>query len=149
MKDASGALRKDPQRRNKNEPKPRPGWPEIPEEVEADDYARAKWFQTCQTLDEMRILTTADLDLLAAFCRTYSEYRKRLAHMDEHGITFDTEKGPKITPQAQDVHKYADRMLKQIAELGLTPSARSRIKVPDSKEDSGLAALAERMSGVN
>jgi phage terminase small subunit len=38
-------------------------------------------------------------------------------------------------PEANQFHKFADRCLKREAELGLTPSARSRLRAPQSEKE--------------
>jgi phage terminase small subunit len=48
--------------------------------------------------------------------------------MDEKGRT-------KLKPEANQFHTYSDRILKREAELGLTPSSRSRLKAPQTEKE--------------
>jgi P27 family predicted phage terminase small subunit len=141
IKEASGAFIKDPQRRNKNEPKAKRGWPEKPENVKADSIASECWDKVCTTLDELNILTTADVFLLEAYCIDYSQWRW-LSEMCSEGRVAGLTAGGSATatPEASQVHKYADRLLKRQAELGLTPSARSRLHTPEEKQDDPFTA---------
>lgn len=147
VKEASGSFRKDPQRKNKHEPMPRRGWPVKPEHIEACDIASPQWDELCRTLDEMNILTVADKSLLALYCQTYAEWMKLQRHVKEHGCTTFNDKGnASQSPEAIQVHRYADRLLKMMAELGLTPSSRSRIKAPERQdEDDPFSELLARI----
>lgn len=150
-KEASGAFRKDPQRRNKDEPQAKRGMPEKPEHVAADPVASEQWDELCRTLGDMNIVTLADRSLLALYCSTYSQWNQLQTEVAENGCYVVNDKGNlSQSPQAIQVHRYADRLLKMMAELGLTPSARSRIKAPKQDEpESGFSELLSRMQGVN
>jgi P27 family predicted phage terminase small subunit len=146
-KEASGAYRKNPQRRNKTEPKPVRGRPVKPEHVESCEVASAQWDELCSTLDAMNILTVADKSLLALYCQTYSEWSKLQHHVRENGCTIFNDKGnASQSAEAIQVHRYADRLLKMMSELGLTPSSRSRIKTPEQTEDED--PMAELLSRI-
>jgi P27 family predicted phage terminase small subunit len=135
-KEASGAFRKNPQRKNKAEPLPKRGWPVKPPHIAECEIASPQWDGLCKTLDEMNILTVADQSLLALYCQTYAEWMKLQRHVKEHGCSIMNDKGNvSQSPEAVQVHRYADRLLKMMAELGLTPSSRSRIKVPEQSDD--------------
>jgi len=141
IKEQSGAFAKDPQRRNKSEPQAKRGRPAMPELVYADETAADKWRHTCDVLDEMGVLTTADMDLLAAYCLDYSMFCKLWEHVKGGQVSSMDDKGRlSVTPEANQFHKYADRLLKRQAELGLTPSSRSRLHVSgDTKQDDPFA----------
>lgn len=151
QKEASGAHRKNPQRRNKDEPKASRGAPAKPEHVAADEVASSQWDELCRTLDEMNILTTADRSLLALYCSTYAEWHRLQEHVSKNGCTTINDKGNVgQSPEGIQVHRYADRLLKMMAEMGLTPSSRSRIKVPKTEqEDNPFEQVLARMSGRN
>jgi P27 family predicted phage terminase small subunit len=148
-KEASGAFRKNPQRRNASEPTVQRGWPAKPETVETDDIASAQWDELCGTLDDMGILTVSDKSLLAMYCQTYAEYIRLHRHIRENGCVLVNVQGNETTsPQASQVHKYADRLIKLMAEMGLTPSSRSRIVAPKKDDDDDpMAELLTRLGG--
>lgn len=141
VKEASGAFLKDPQRRNKNEPKAKRGWPDKPEMIKADAIASDCWDRVCKTLDELNILTVADAYMLEAYCIDYSQWRWLVESCKEGRVIAMNEKGNISTsPEATQVHKYADRLLKRQSELGLTPSARSRLHTPEKQEEDPFTA---------
>lgn len=146
-KEAAGSFNVHPGRRNAAEPKAKRGYPVKPEHIDADDVASGQWDELCKTLDELGILTTADKSLLALYCQTYSEWMKLQLHVQANGCVLFNDKGnASQSPEAIQVHRYADRLLKMMSELGLTPSARSRVKVPEkSEEDDPFGELMTRM----
>jgi P27 family predicted phage terminase small subunit len=135
-KEASGAFIKDPQRRNADEPKPKLGRPKIPAAVEDDPTAKSRWHWVCDQLESMNLLAVTDQGLIAGYCLDYSmmlalwETIKggNVSDMDEKGRT-------KLKPEANQFHTYSDRILKREAELGLTPSSRSRLKAPQTEKE--------------
>ena len=151
VKEASGALKKNPQRRNTREPKPVLGAPPMPPTVRVDKIAKEQWTELCNLLAGMNILTTADSGVMAMYCTTYSEWIKAYEHVREHGVSCLTAAGSMTTsPEASNWHKLSDRIIRLFAELGLTPSSRSRIKAPElSETENPFTDLLERFSGLN
>ena len=134
--EAEGAYKKHPERRNHDEPTPAVGRPPIPASVEEDPVAKDCWNRVCDELQAMRVLTKADVFLLEQYATNYSQWRF-LSQMVRDGNCRDLgAKGNVVTsPEAQQVHKYADRLLRILVELGLTPSARTKIKAVTAKDD--------------
>lgn len=135
VKEASGALRKDPQRRNRHEPDVPKGRPEMPHWVKEDDIAHRCWNQTCQLLESMKILTEADAHPIAAYCSDFAQWY-RLRHLVSEGnVSQMTEQGDKVKVEAVQVHKYQDRMFKFWSEYGMTPSSRSRLIAKQAEDE--------------
>jgi P27 family predicted phage terminase small subunit len=119
--------------------------------VESDSIASNEWDSLCEWLDDMGILAKADRSLMIHYVTTYSEWRKYFVHVRDHGVSVPTANGAVTTsPEAHQYNKLSDRLLKLLVELGLTPSARSRLKAADkSDEDDPFASLVGRLSGLN
>ena len=147
-KEASGAYTKDPQRRNQSEPTATVGFPDVPPSVASDSVARECWDRTTKTLDDMGILTVADYAILEAYCSSYSQWKWLSEVVREGNCATITGSGSLVSsPESQQVHKYADRMIKLLVELGLTPSARSRLHVAKKEDaDPFVEFLNRRMS---
>jgi P27 family predicted phage terminase small subunit len=147
----SGAYAKNPQRRNKNEPKPSPGWPDMPEIVKLDQKASECWDRVCKNLDDMRVLTKAELDILTCYCLDWSQFCWLWEACKEGNVACYDDKGKAIvSPAANQIHKYADRLLKRQSELGLTPSARTRLHAPQKEEEDEFQQWMKRaMSSDN
>ena len=136
VKKASGAYRKNPKRENKREPKPPEGWPDCPDFVKAEPIAHEHWRWICRQLEEMKILTKADFSMVALAANTYARWRELDVMVAGGNVGDIGSKGTPVTrPEAAQVHNYADRYLKLIAEVGLTPSSRSRMQTTEQKDE--------------
>lgn len=148
VKEASGAFIKDPQRRNADEPKAKLGRPVCPDAVALDLVAKKRWDWVCDQLESMKLLAITDEGLIAGYCLDYSmmlslwEVIKggQVADIDDKGRT-------KLKPEANQFHTYSDRLLKREAELGLTPSSRSRLKAPQTEQEDEFTAWLKRRTG--
>jgi P27 family predicted phage terminase small subunit len=148
QKEASGAFAHNPKRRNKNEPQVKLGWPKMPTQVAKDAIAKECWQDVCSTLEEMNLLTTADKHLLAAYCMDYAQFCWLWEQCKEGNVTIFNDKGnAAVHPAANQIHKYADRLLKRQSELGLTPSSRSRLHAPKQEEDDPFVAWLQEATG--
>lgn len=145
IKEASGAFAKNPQRRNADEPKAKLGRPACPDAVALDPVAKARWEWVCGQLESMNLLAVTDEGLIAGYCLDYSmmlslwEVIKggQVSDMDDKGRT-------KLKPEANQFHTYSDRLLKREAELGLTPSSRSRLRAPQSEPEDEFTSWLKR-----
>ena len=150
VKEGQNSFQRHPERRNAGEPQAKRGRPVKPAHIETSEVASMQWDELCDTLDELNILTTADRSLLALYCQTYAEWMKLQQHVAEHGATIFNDKGnASQSPEAIQVHRYADRLLKMMAELGLTPSSRSRLVAPKQEQDSTISDLINLMTSRN
>src|SRR5262245_15670419 len=118
---------------NDREPVPPPGVPECPDIL--DDDGRAEWFRTAAVLSEMGLLSKADRSALAAYCMSYSRWVHAEAQVRKYGtIVKSPEKGfPMKSPYLCVAEQALEAMRKFMVEFGLTPSSRSRIRVPDNQ----------------
>ena len=116
---------------NDREPVPPAGVPECPEYL--DEEARAEWFRTCAALRQMGLLSAADRTALAAYCTVYSRWVAAEAQVRKFGaIVKSPQKGfPMKSPYLSIADQAMEAMRKFMIEFGLTPSSRSRIRVPE------------------
>jgi P27 family predicted phage terminase small subunit len=120
-------------RLNENEPKPRQRKPKPPKHLCPE--ALAEWRRLTKLLNGMRILTEADADILAMYCDTYVRWVEATKLLQAGGLVIFTDKGyPVQSPYVGIVNKCLLLMKGHLQELGLTPSARSRIVTPDAGE---------------
>lgn len=122
---------------NDREPTPPAGIPDCPEFL--DDEAKAEWFRTVPVLKEMGLLSRADRSALAAYCMAYSRWVKAEEQVRKFGtIVKSPEKGfPMKSPYLTVADQALETMRKLMVEFGLTPSSRSRIRVPDNGNAAG------------
>ena len=150
VKEASGAFKKDPARRNENEPQSKAGIPPMPESLYGDEVAIRCWESVCRTLDDMGVMTLADVSVMELYCITYSQWRFLAEFVKGGNCSTITKNGTSTSPEANQVHKYSATLMKLMAELGLTPSSRSRIHAVAKEEDDPFTDfLKRRMSNDN
>lgn len=150
IKERDNSFARHPERRNHDEPQPKIGRPQKPQIVAMCEIASAEWDSITQELEDMRVLTEADRANLTIYCTNFAEWVKLQKHVRENGYSTMNDKGNvSQTPEAVQVHRYADRCLKILIEIGMTPSSRSRmIKNPEEKS-SPLDSLINLMSSRN
>ena len=133
MHRASGAYKKNPARENKHEPKAAEGIPSKPAHIEAEPLASGYWDHAVSQLVEMKMISKADRSVLEAFCEAMA--LKRIAFECKDYTAWS-----KACSQAKGL----------MVELGLTPSARSRLVVKEPEiEDAFTQWLEGRGGGDN
>ena len=117
-------------RLNADEPAPPVGVPDCPEFL--DEVAREEWDRISVVLSEVGLLTQADRSALAAYCVAYSRWVAAEKQVAKFGtIVKSPEKNfPMKSPYLTVADQSLETMRKFLVEFGLTPSSRSRIRVP-------------------
>lgn len=114
---------------NTAEPEPT-GEPEKPDYLDA--YAQKVWDRIMVSMAK-GVLTSCDQGLLATYCTLESDYRKAIAHVAKEGAIIAGKYGPLKNPWAARQEKLASLIATVGSRLGLDPSARTALKVPDKK----------------
>jgi P27 family predicted phage terminase small subunit len=121
---------------NRREPQPIPLMPDPPLELSAD--ALIEWNRLAVEQHRIGLLTMVDRAAMAAYCEAYSCWAqcqralKTMAAADQltSGLLIRTTNGNAIqNPLVGTRNKAQKDMVHFAAELGMTPSARSRIEV--------------------
>jgi P27 family predicted phage terminase small subunit len=90
--------------------------------------AQAEWHRLAQVLNDMGVLTIVDRAALAAYCQSYGRWVEAEEKLAESPMLFKTPSGyPQQSPWLSIANKQMELMARYMAELGLTPAARSRI----------------------
>src|SRR4030095_10774868 len=115
---------------NEREPVTPQGLPEMPAWL--DDEAKAEWERLTVDLAEMGLLSKADRPALAAYCTAWSRWVDAEAQVKKYGtVVKSPDKGfPMKSPYLSIAEQSLETMRKLMVEFGLTPSSRSRIRVP-------------------
>ncbi len=122
-------------KRNPREPCPEPGRPRCPRWL--DKQAKAAWKQLAPQLDRMGVLAKVDGNALARYCQLWARWRSAEEFLRDRGDTHlvkDADghvKGIRAYPQVRIANQLAEQLLRLEQQFGMTPSARSRIEVPD------------------
>ncbi|MCU4184013.1 phage terminase small subunit P27 family [Acidiferrimicrobium sp. IK] len=129
---------------NRNEPKPTPTAPLCPTWLSAE--GKAEWRRVVPELDRIGMLTKVDRAALATYCEAWATFMSAQRLVHEHGLVLlkykdlETLDGTKIyvtvakNPAAQMARDAAGLIRQFSAEFGLTPSARTRIDLPEPDE---------------
>jgi P27 family predicted phage terminase small subunit len=136
----------NPGRRKLNaaEPKVERSRPSAP--VHMSDKARETWDYVTGLLDRMGILTEVDATALEMLCEAYADFLSASAVLQAQGSDFYETKNQSGSTMwrahpALAKKQDADRRIRGwLAEFGMTPSARSRVKADAEAKQEDAAA---------
>jgi P27 family predicted phage terminase small subunit len=147
-------LRGNPGKRalNDAEPHPEAGVPDIPAGMST--LAQQEWATIVPLLESMGVLTKIDGKALAAYCHTFARWFEAEKEIDSHGLIVEEP----VTDKDGDVVGYklkrnpavsiSDNALKImksfLVEFGMTPAARSRIRIEKKPEMDPVEAYLQR-----
>lgn len=132
-----------PAKARKNEPKPPKARPTCPKSLSA--AAKKKFRETVKHLESMNVLTKVDGDVITLYADLWTWLRECRAFLDKHGDCFPTYDGDgnltgyRQYPAVSLALKLAPQAVRLEAELGLTPSGRTSLKV-----DPAIAQVSSR-----
>ena len=121
-----------------NVPEPPASLPPCPDHL--DDAAREEWARVGNLLLSVRVMTDADRAVLALYCQAWSEWVQATTEARACPVTSRADGSPMLNLWMRVAREAADRVMRTAAELGLTPTARSRIKAEPHKSDEGKFA---------
>jgi P27 family predicted phage terminase small subunit len=100
------------------------------------DVARKEWRRLATPLHEAGILTLADRAALAAYCQAYARWVEAEEKLSETPTLLKTPSGyVQQSPWLTVANKQTEIMGRYMAELGLTPAARTRVGIADGAGD--------------
>lgn len=117
---------------NRQEPKFEPAAPVPPDELEP--AARKHWDRLVADLATSGVALRADSTALAGLCDQLATFDYANEMLRSGGWTVATEFGEKASPFVQIRNAAWRAAASMLAEFGLTPSSRSRVKVGDPGE---------------
>jgi P27 family predicted phage terminase small subunit len=83
-----------------------------------------------KTLEAIGVLTQIDAAAFAGYCQAYARWKEAEEFLSKHGTIFKTPSGYiQQVPQVSIAQTYLKIMKDFCSEFGLTPSARSRIRI--------------------
>jgi P27 family predicted phage terminase small subunit len=115
------------------------------------EVAQAKWKDILPLLQAVKVMTRADVEALARYCDTYEWWIATRAVLKKDGDTYpilnDAGEIKYIAqrPEVSIAHKLAAQLRQLESDFGLSPAARSSLKVePDATEESVLSKFLAR-----
>lgn len=129
--------RKD--RINFDEPQAKEGVPQCP--LNASPEVHKVWQYTVDQLSHMDILTMADRDVLYAYCEAVVMHRDASLMLAKEGFVIEGLHGGWVKHPAVQIQRDTANTMRSFAqEFGLTPSARSTIKLHHKEAEAAGAA---------
>lgn len=94
--------------------------------------AKAEWRRLAKVLPN-GLVTPADRQVFAQYCQSVARLAEVERAIDEHGMTFLSENGYPCQRPEVTIAKGLHQQLRGLeSDLGLTPSSRSRIQIPQT-----------------
>ena len=135
-------LRGNPGKRALNDAEPEPDklmkLPEPPSYI--GEYGAREWNRVGPILIKLGLLTEADMQVFEAYCLNVQLMVDARNEIEEKGMLVTGARGKVRNPAIAAFSAASTAVRGFAAEFGLTPSARSRIKLPTS-DDNPLAGL--------
>jgi len=116
-----------------------------------DHYAKEKWNELLGDFQTLGILSSDCREIFAAYCIAYSQWRRCLDLVRQTGPALVERDGQRVMIRKNhlsvELHKYAQQMDRLRPEMGLTPSARGRLRsISPTRQDDHFEALLGRIA---
>jgi P27 family predicted phage terminase small subunit len=150
VKEATGAYRKNPQRKAITAPKADGQSPVMPKML--CRVAKAKWKELTGDLERNGVLSKDTREILVSYCTTFAKWLEAKKKVEETGLAIHSvdKLGNEVisrNPYVSEMHKFREQLNKMLPEFGLTPASRQKLtsmKLDDKHEDP-FAKIMERM----
>ena len=110
-------------RENAHEPRPPEGAPEPWSGL--NDDAKAVYGELIETLKPLGVVTVSDGLMLSMLASAIDGYAKCSKVIDEQGMTVMAQNGEKTRPEAVQLHKFRESILRIAGRFGLSPADRA------------------------
>lgn len=119
------------------EPKPTPKAPRMPDWL--PEPAQKRWKELAPELEKVGLLTAADGEALSFTLMSWWTAVEAAKVLIGEGLLTEDSKGQIHKHPAHQIYRDCSAGFRQwCAEFGLTPSARTRLTIPESEEDDAL-----------
>jgi P27 family predicted phage terminase small subunit len=124
------------------------GEPDAPPNL--DDATRAEFDRLTTELRALGLLSRSDRATLALYCDAFARWNQARASIAARGLVVETPLGGiKTNPAAAIAAQAQGLMLRILAELGLTPTARARLVTPAVPADAMDDFLGSRSRKID
>ena len=123
---------------NDHEAKPRTVIPDPPDMLR--DEALAEWRRITLLLAEVGLIAKLDRAVIAGYCQAWARYVEAERQLVTTGLIIKAANGfPMQSPYLSIANKALDQVRQMSEQIGLSGSARSRIKAGDAPADADAA----------
>lgn len=117
----------------RTEPIPPDALPRCPPHLDA--VAHKEWRRLAKPLYDMGVLTVADRAAFAAYCQSYSRWSAAETKLAETPMLIKAPSGyVQQSPWLSIANRQMELMCRYMTEMGLTPSARTRVSVANRED---------------
>ena len=141
-------IRGNPGQRPLNSAEPQAPPADLTPPAVLSDLGLEVWNEMAPLLVRMGVFTQADRFLLTRYCLLQEQFANVVKHVREHGMTQLTQTGySQITAEGSLFKTLPSELLKIEQQFGMTPAARTSIKVSNaSSPENPLAAFISKRS---
>lgn len=119
---------------NEDEPQLPEGAPNCPDSLKG--LAKTMWFEYVEILSKMGVLTEADGKALYQLCQLHADEQSWQNAIKKYGRMVRGASGDlKVNPAARMLKEVRAQIKAYLSEFGLTPAARSKVKVVPKKKE--------------
>ena len=144
-------LRGNPGKRplNDGEPLPERHLPPPPRHLSA--AARREWKRLGQELLILGLVTTIDTGALAMYCQAWGRWLEAEEALRKYGVMVKSPNGlPMQSPYLAVANKAMEQMRSLLAEFGMSPASRTRVRVePVDEEEDVFERMRNRNRGLS
>lgn len=89
-------------------------------------HGKAEWRRVVPQLVADRKIAAHELGTVEAYCLAVARTREAEIALQRHGLTFESDSGPKRRPETTILKENIEAARRLAAELGLTPASRGK-----------------------
>jgi P27 family predicted phage terminase small subunit len=132
LKILQGSFDRHPERRNHSEPMPEVAVPSCPSHMGV--LGKNEWKRVTKELEKLGVISLADRAMIEQYCMAYESLREAIKAIKAmESPYYETEGGPREHPAVKAKRAYADQCIKTLVTLGLSPTARTRLAIKETK----------------
>ena len=107
------------------------------------EHGKKEWRRVVPQLVADRKIAAHELGTVEAYCLAVARTREAEAALQLHGLTFQSDSGPKRRPETTILKENIEAARRLAAELGLTPASRTKNKggAPGNEDDDAFGDL--------
>lgn len=110
-----------------------PDIPKPPNYLSAD--AQTEWFFIVECFKDTELFSKIDSSLLESYCRYMALWRQAVSDVETEGLVIWNGGKKVVNPKLTAANSMMMHLNKHMAAMGLTPSARSAIRLANPKEE--------------
>ncbi|HIF50431.1 MAG TPA: phage terminase small subunit P27 family [Thiotrichaceae bacterium] len=129
-------LQGNPGKRPINESEPNANPASVRSPTWLSDGARKCWDMNAATMIGAGVLTKLDADMFSAYCESFSLWQRAHEQLEGSSLIHENESGYKQQNGLIGIiNKSQDQLVKLAREFGMTPSARTNIRLTVENDD--------------